>query len=333
MDPEWHFPFMSESAEAEGEGKALEAETAAENPFGGGERLCFVDKSMFGDQRRPNEGGVRPSQPEAVASPGSFWGTPRPAGGPRPVQMNIAGPIPAQQQLAAAPRARVGKFNAPPQFPCNVQQSEKYESWLRWKTTFDVALSICDGVPTDKQKTALLFTYIGDEGREIITMLSLPPMHRNRYCPSGEYEDLSEGLNAYFRTLVDESTDFSRYNARKQQANESVHTYAIKLCDLATRVGVARDSISFRHQFLSGLVDRDLAKKATLEGTEVGIVIQQAGRAEQAREAEQAIGAEHVGQQPVVMAMAANKGPSGGRKRRFPWKLEKEQTKWYEFMA
>lgn len=221
------------------------------------------------------------------------------------------------------PNAKLGKFNAPAPFQYDIKQSEKYERWLKWKTTFDIALSICDGVPSDRQKTGLLYTYVGDDVRDIIGMLSLPPMHNGRPCREGEYTELSKGLNRYFRTLVDATTDYARFTARKQLPNESVHQFAIKLRDLGLRVEVAHESIGFRHQFMSGLANRTLAKKATEEGLSIGGVIQQAGRMEQAAEAESnRQWAEPSFHQATVAAMSAKKEwtksqPSRGSKRSF----------------
>lgn len=152
---------------------------------------------------------------------------------------------------------------------------------MKWKTTFDVAISILDGVPTEQQKAALLYTYVGEEVRDLIMMLRLPPMHEGRTLHASEYVALSEGLNEYFRTLVDESTDYARYCARKQGTDESVHTYIIKLYDLALRVGIPRDSVGFRHQFIMGLSNRDLARKATVSGLSISQILDRAGRIEQ----------------------------------------------------
>lgn len=41
------------------------------------------------------------------------------------------------------------------------------------------------------------------------------------------YNELKDGLNDYFRTLVDEATDYSRFVARAQQKDEAIHQYAI----------------------------------------------------------------------------------------------------------
>lgn len=218
--------------------------------------------------------------------------------------------------------AKLGKFNAPAPFAADLKQSEKYERWLKWKTTFDIALSICDGVPTDHQKLGLLYTYVGDETRDVIAMLRLPPMHGDGLLDDSGYEWLSKGLNDYFRSLVDESTDFARYNDRKQLLGESVHQFAIKLRDLAIRVKVAHDSIGFRHQFLAGLANRPLARKATEEGMTIGDVMQQAGRMEQATAFEEAKGfGEGDPGHSRVLAIADKKGwtkgfSKGGRKRK-----------------
>lgn len=222
----------------------------------------------------------------SAPSPRDYWDTPVGARYQEPRQSGEFS-TPVMHAPTMQPNSRMGRFNAPAPFANDIKQSEKYERWLKWKTTFDVALSICDGIPSDHQKTGLLYTYVGDEVREVIGMLELPPMHGERSFCRGGYIELSSGLNDYFRTLVDESTDFARYSARKQQPGESVHEFAIKLRDLARRVKIAHESIGFRHQFLSGLANRSLATKATEEGMTIGKTIEQAGRIEQALEAEE----------------------------------------------
>lgn len=221
-------------------------------------------------------------------SPRDYWDTPVVTSHNRQKPRKTGrSTTPVMHSRMMQPNSKMGKFNAPAPFMKDIKQSEKYERWLKWKTTFDVALSICDGIPSDHQKTGLLYTYVGDEVREVINMLGLPPMHGGRSFHRGDYIELSSGLNDYFRTLVDESTDFARYSARRQQPGESVHEFAIKLRDLAHRVKIAHESIGFRHQFLSGLTNRTLAKKATEEGMSIGSTIEQAGRIEQAVEAEE----------------------------------------------
>lgn len=236
-------------------------------------------------------------------------------------------------------RTRMGKFNDPGQFPKDIKQALKYDRWCKWKAAFDVALSICDGEPTDQQKVGLLFTYVGDEVRDVISMLHLPPMHGERTLAGAQYTELSAGLNDYFRALVDESTDYARYTSRKQLPGESVHDFAVKLRDLAASVSVGHETVAFRHQFLSGLSNRVLAKKATEEGTArmpISEVIQQAGRIEQAQEAEEAKpwSEQLPTATPMVMELDGRsrpgpvKGPLAGKKRRFGEKSANRQTKW-----
>lgn len=124
---------------------------------------------------------------------------------------------------------RVLSFNAPPEFAKSIKQSEKYEAWLKWQKSFDVALSIYASTPSHQQKVALLYTYVGDEVRDIISMLALPPMNeKGSLPPLNEYAALKDGLNDYFRTMVDEATKYSRFIARKQLPEEAVHQFAVK---------------------------------------------------------------------------------------------------------
>lgn len=214
---------------------------------------------------------------------------------------------------------KLGRFSAPTQFNSELLQSEKYDGWLRWKTTFDVAIAIMDGRPSDTQKIGLLYTHVGDEVRDLITMLKLPPMHSGQ-TPSdaGLYAELSKGLNDYFRTLVDESTEFARYTARKQATGEGVHKYAMKLRELGERVGVGYDSIPFKHQFIAGLSNREFAIRAKQDGLKIGVILERAGRMEQEAEAEkQWAQTDRHGES--VMRIASEKDwkkPMPGRKRK-----------------
>lgn len=181
---------------------------------------------------------------------------------------------------------KLGRFSAPAPLSSDLPQSEKYDGWLKWKSTFDIAISIMDGVPSNTQKVGLLYTHVGNEVRDLITMLKLPPMHVSQQPESALYGILTKGLNDYFRTLVDESSEYARYTARKQAAGESVHHFAMKLRELGERVGVAYDSIPFKHQFVAGLANREFAVKAKEDGLLIGVILERAGRMEQDAEAE-----------------------------------------------
>lgn len=216
-------------------------------------------------------------------------------------------------------KAKLGKFNAPAAFSNELKQSEKYEGWLKWKTTFEISISILDGVPSDGQRTGLLYMCVGNEVRDLIAMLKLPPMHEGREFPSGEYQALSDGLNSYFRSLVDVSTDFSRYSARKQGEGEGAHDYAVKLRDLAKRVGIAHGSIGFRHQFLAGLTDRNLAKKATEDRLEISEVLERAGRIEQEAEVfGKSLTADDDQDEKVMQITSNKKWQTGSKRKRSP---------------
>lgn len=214
-------------------------------------------------------------------------------------------------------KGRLGRFYPPPEFAKNIQQGEKYEKYLKWKNAFDIAISILDGDPSEGQKTGLLFTNAGDEIREAITTLALPPMQGSQHFPEGEYKALSNGLNAYFRSLVDESTEIARYEARKQEPGETARQYLMKLRELASQVAVDHGSPHFRHRFLAGLANKDLAKRAVEEMLEVKTVVERAGRLEQGAEMARVIAVEA----PVVAVVQASARTSGrpplGGKRNF----------------
>lgn len=336
-DPVFDFPFMGgESAEEQEEGEvSISRERENHRPQMPEARQYHQDGEHFGGEQfggaswvenNRNATGFGLGYQFPSSTPHSYWG-PQYMGGQDYRSKGFGGGEGYQprQEIAVAeqapreglmgqlrpqseqPKAKLGGFNAPAPLEKGIMQSEKYERWLKWKTTFDVALLICDGEPSDTQKTGLLYTYVGDETRDIINMLSLPPMHGDRTCRDGQYAELSKGLNLYFRTLVDETTDFARYNARKQVQGESVHQFALKLRDLAIRVGVSHDSIAFRHQFLAGLTNRELAKKATEDGSPISTVIQQAGRIEQATEVNEAKPWLDPGHQLAVIAAVSSK--------------------------
>lgn len=180
----------------------------------------------------------------------------------------------------------LGRFIPPAEFEKNVKQSEKYDRWQKWKRTFDVSLSLCDVEPSDWQKTGHLYRCVGEEVRTIIDMLKLPPSHEEPVADGRQWEALSQGLCEYFRAMVDVTTDYARFTAKKQEPGESFHQFAVALRDLGMRVDVGFDSIGFRHQFLSGLANRTLAGRATEDGLAISDVIMRAGRIEQAAEVE-----------------------------------------------
>lgn len=213
----------------------------------------------------------------------------------------------------------MGKFNAPPEFAANIPQAEKYERWVKWKCDFDIAVAVCDGEPSDFQKAGLLHTHAGNEIREVIRMLKLPPLHEGSGDKGQLYKALSSGLNDYFYSLVDETMTFARFTDRKQKHGESTNDYAIALRQLAQGVGIVHGSVAFRHQFLSGISNRPLAGRAVEEGLSISEVIQRAGRIEQSSEAFKENSWAQPARQAEVMAISSAepwKSRVGGNKRK-----------------
>lgn len=190
-----------------------------------------------------------------------------------------------QSQPREQAGARVRGFIAPPEFDRDLKQTEMYEAWIDWKMAFDIALEACDGSPSDRQKASLLFTCVGAKVKAIIKLQDLPPV-RPSTGSGGEYNELSAGLNDYFRTRVDEASEYERYASRRQKPDEAVHDYLVALRKLAVRANVDHSVTAFKHQFLKGLTNRALAKKARHEGLDIAVVVVQANRMEQDAEAE-----------------------------------------------
>lgn len=168
----------------------------------------------------------------------------------------------------------------------NIPVVEKYERWLDWKGSFDIALTVCDGTPTDQQKVGLLFTSVGTETQKNIKLLGLPPMHSGGW-EGDEYNTLSRGLNNFFRGMVDETVDFARYHDAEQAPNEDIHRYTMRLRELALGINVNPASFAFRHQLLKGMRNRELAAKAADDNIPLGELIPIAAQKEQ-REASEA---------------------------------------------
>lgn len=302
-------PFMSdgENVESEEQEAADDVDTGEQEALQ--ENIGLKDQVEEGREGQSDWWGRIP-EPRQHFSDAVHFGGDRPAGGfgsstPNP-HWDRTGPVSRKKQQPVARQeseanqsetcnlvrqrsTKMGKFNAPPQFEADIPQSEKYERWLNWKASFDIALAICDGVPTGLQKVGLLYINVGKEVQAVIRMLELPPLHGEKLLRRGLYEELSAGLHSYFRTMVDESTDFARYSARKQNEGETIHDYALALRDLGLRVGIGHDSVGFRHQLIGGLKDKVLAKQAKVEFLQIGELIQRAGRMEQAAEADKMI--------------------------------------------
>lgn len=218
------------------------------------------------------------------------------------------------EQRPTAPSARgtsgnALRFQKPPPLTENTPVAEKYEKWLDWKAVFDVALSVCDAPPTERQKASLLFTSVGPETQRIITLLSLPPMHKGEWNNGTEYEELSGGLNSFFRGMVDETVDYARFHDAKQGAAEGIHAFTLRMRSLASSVNVDPTSFAFRHQILKGMRNKELALKASDMSTPLGELIRIAARKEQREQSASTSGnmwESHGQGQPMVAAMAAN---------------------------
>lgn len=209
------------------------------------------------------------------------------------------------------------KFQRPKPLPEDIPVAEKYERWLDWKTAFDVALSVCGGHQTQMQKVGLLFTSVGPETQRTIRLLGLPPMHNDPNAIGREYEELSRGLNVFFRGMVDEAIDYTRFHEAKQEQGEGIHKFTLRLRGLAVCINIAPSSFGFRHQLLKGMRDRGLAEKASDDNIPLSELIQIAARKEQ-REPVDTVKKPSSWQtldttQPVVAAISGRKREKSGR--------------------
>lgn len=203
------------------------------------------------------------------------------------------------------------RFQPPLPLQENIPVAEKYEKWLDWKGAFDVALAVCDGQHTEQQKVGLLFTSVGPETQRTIRLLGLPPMQLHRQSSGNDYEELSLGLNQFFRGMVDESVDYTRFHEAKQEPGEGIHKYTLRVRGLAACVNIAPSSFAFRHQVLKGMRDRELAVKAADESIILSELIQTAARKEQRMTSEAVMKSEPwrpaETRQPTVAALSGNK--------------------------
>lgn len=281
-------------------------------PGGGGNEISrspFEGMAVVTDQQRtaPEQFTAMFEEARAVpaSTPQGYWNSePRSKGSRSMIR------IPDQDPGNVAKRQKMGKFCPPQEFERGIPQSEKYERWKKWKIMFDIALAICDGEPTDFQKVGYLHTHVGEEVRDIIVMLELPPAHGQRRVEGTMFEMLSQGLDDYFHTLVDESTNFARFSDRMQRETESANEFAMALRHLGVPVGINHGTTAFRHRFLEGLSNRTLAERAMEEGLPIAEVIRRAGRIEQSAEVsrgEQSLS--HQVQPVAVMAVSGNVEP------------------------
>lgn len=324
-----------QAASSKGSTSTWNEEDIAAEPLGGATEAHvnapeWRDSCHFGGER--DKGNARPLETFA----GLFGNESAPSSTRRDWE-EIA-PSPTGEQLSAirpgssGRSSRMGKFIPPPAFTQRIGQADKFERWVKWKAAFDIALAVAGGAPSELQKAGMLFTCVGDEIRDVVTMLELPPLHEERRCESGEYVELSKGLHNYFRTLVDESTLHARYHARVQQSAETAHDFCLHLRQLGKAISVDHGSFQFKHHFLAGLLNRTLAERAVEEDLSVAEVFRRSGRIEQAnevRKAKQLFSEDH-GQAGVVMAVHKG-GPSTRSieaKRKFFEKKDGPRAKW-----
>lgn len=133
----------------------------------------------------------------------------------------------------------------------------------------------------NKKLHSLLFTSVGLETQKAITLLGLPPMHRGGWDTGTEYGTLSRRLNSFFRGMVVEAVDYSRFHDAKQSSSEGIHDYTLRLRGLASCVNVDPASFAFHHQVLKGMRNKELATKAGDMNIPLGELIRIAARKEQ----------------------------------------------------
>lgn len=198
--------------------------------------------------------------------------------------------------------------------------ADRYERWIEWRGSFGVAAQICGEPFSEQQLAGLLYNAIGLQWQRQIRSLRLPPFHTPGTHVGREYTELLRGLESYFRCLVDEGTDYAKFEEAKQEGKEATCDYAMRLRGLAERAGQSLSSFSFRSQFLKGMRDKQLAERAMHYKMPLMEVIDVATRKEQTPSVQEPLQQWKFpeGPQPTASVAAINSNQANQSRRPFP---------------
>lgn len=185
-----------------------------------------------------------------------------------------------RRQRPEEAQARVWeRFVKPTPFPTGIAQSQRMSAWIDWRKQFKISISLA-GSLTQKQKASLLFMSIGAEMQSIITAKNLMLEIDETEANFAHYDHLMTKLNEYFRDTTDATVDLETFSTMKQDVKETARDFEVRLMRQAAVCGL-KDSVDLvKNQYIRGMQNRELSKRAFVESWKLQDLVAAAARDE-----------------------------------------------------
>lgn len=164
-------------------------------------------------------------------------------------------------------------------FPENISSAQKGAVWLDYRHRLMVTFERATGM-SERLKAGMVFTDIGTEISEIISAHGMFPNAAAVGQDFKFFQHLIGELDKYFDGLSDRSVCLNEYFSLKQLPKEGAREWYTRLMRQATVVHLETDSAMIRNRFLTGLRDRDFARRAFVDAFPLGDTVDRAARAE-----------------------------------------------------
>lgn len=171
-------------------------------------------------------------------------------------------------------------------FPAKIPAAQKAEKWADWLRKFRIVASEM-GELSQTKKANMLYVMSGDEIQAIINAKGMFPEGE---LPEGgsAFDELVAKLTEYFKSLADPSVTLMRFDGAKQEKEEGVREYQLRVFRLAEMCGMRDNGMMVKERFTKGLCDKQLAEMSyvygwTMEETAAAVARKEAFRASEAQ--------------------------------------------------
>lgn len=168
-------------------------------------------------------------------------------------------------------------------FPTNKKPDEKYNAWLYWKGTFQLAMEKA-GITNQRAKGVELLLHIGPELRRVMMAKDMLLDERDVEPGFPFYDYAVDHLEEYLRSLTDRAVDVVKFSNAKQEEGETTMDFEFRLSEMAKRTGGTQEMV--RAQLIKGLRDQVFAKQMFIEGVSLQTIVTNATRQEAFQEGE-----------------------------------------------
>lgn len=172
---------------------------------------------------------------------------------------------------------RAKMFKVEP-FPKGTKPTDQLQEWTYWLTNFEMATEKA-GITGQRIRAVELSLHIGEEMRRIMIAKDMMPRESSVSADFPFYDNVVDKLQEHFSSLTDESVDVAAFNAMKQKEGESALEFELRLRQLAKRMKETNAAM-IRTRFIEGLRDKDLRRRAYVDGIPMEDVVKMATRTE-----------------------------------------------------